>query len=327
MKINIAILALFSVIGLNAQNFVEFTNSELTYSQDFNMLESTEAAKDIVWSNGTSPLPGWYAAKLMQDPAPQDITIYSTGSVLTTAVSGLVSYGSDSDRALGSRIANATGDVAYGVKIKNSTTVPITSLHITYTGEQWTYANSCPQVVSFAYKVNADIKDAEFTVVPELEFSSPIVMAGITTTNRIDGNLAENKVVGITHTINVNIPVGDFILLRWLDINDPGSTECAGGVDHGLAIDDVSVTATLQSGIHQTRDGNVKLFVNTDELVIKGDKIMKDIVIYDALGKQMYIQPVNSGEITISVNHLSRGVYFAKVTLIDGLESTIRFIK
>jgi len=327
MKKITTILALFCVIGLNAQDYVEFTNTELTYSQDFNGLESIEASTNVVWTNGTTPLLGWYAAKLMQDPAPQDITIYSTGSLTTTGATGLVSFGTDTDRALGSRIANATGNVAYGVKIKNSTSAPITSLHVTYSGEQWTYANACPQVLSFGYKLNADIKDTAFTAVPELQFSSPIFVAGITATNKIDGNLAENKVVGITHTFNVNIPVGDSIVLRWLDINDPGTTECPGGVDHALSIDDVSVTATLQSGVHQTRDGNIKLFVSQDELVIKGDKIMKNIVIYNTLGSRMHAQSVESGEIAIPVNQMSGGIYFAKVTLIDGSESTIRFIK
>ncbi|NDP20402.1 MAG: T9SS type A sorting domain-containing protein [Paludibacter sp.] len=327
MKKITTMLALLIVVGLSAQNYVEFTDGGLTYRQDFNILESTEALTNIAWTNGTSPLLGWYAAKLMQDPSPQDITVYSTGSVTTTAATGFVSFGTDADRAIGSRIANATGDVAYGVKIKNSTSVPITSLQITYSGEQWTYANPCPQVVSLAYKLNAGIKDTEFTVVPELQFSSPIFVAGVATTNKIDGNLAENKVVGITHTFNVFIPVGEYIFLRWLDINDPGTTECAGGVDHALSIDDVSVTATLQSGIHQTRNGNIKLFLSQNELVIKGAKIMKDIVIYNALGSQMHVQSVESGEITIPVNNLTRGVYFAKVTLVDGLESTISFIK
>lgn len=327
MKKFTTVLALFCVMGLNAQDYVEFTNTELTYSQDFNTLESAEASTNIAWSNGVSPLLGWSAAKLMQDPAPQDITVYSTGSLTTTAATGLVSFGTDADRALGSRIANATGSVAYGVKIKNSTSTPISSLHVTYSGEQWTYANPCPQVISFAYKLNANLKDTAFTVVPELQFSSPIFVAGATTTTKIDGNLAENKVVGITHTFNVNIPVGDSIMLRWLDINDPGTTECAGGVDHALSIDDVSVTATLQSGFHQTNDGNIKLYVNHDELVIKGDKVMKDIVIYNALGSRMHAQPIEAGETAITVNHLSTGVYFAKLILADGSESTIRFIK
>lgn len=327
MKKITTILALFIVIGLNAQDYVEFTATELSYSQDFNSLESTEALTNIAWTNGTTPLPGWFAAKLMQDPDPQDITVYSTGSLTTTAATGLVSFGTDADRALGSRIANATGDVAYGVKIKNNTAKPITSLHVTYTGEQWTYANPCPQVLSFAYKLNAGIKDAGFTVVHELQFSSPIFVAGVTTTNKIDGNLAENKVVGITHTFNVFIPVGEYIFLRWLDINDPGTTDCAGGVDHALSIDDVTVTATLQSGVQQTPNANIKLYMNQDNLVIKADKIMKDIVVYNALGRQMHIQSIEAGETAITVNHLSAGVYFAKLTLADGSASTIRFIK
>ncbi len=328
MKKITTILVLLCVIGLSAQDYVELTDDRLVYSQDFNGLESTEGAKEIVWTNGISPLQGWYASRMMQDEFPQDITIYSTGSVTTTAVAGLVSYGTDSDRALGSRVANATGDIVYGVKIINNTSATITSLHIVYAGEQWTYANVCPQPLKFEYKLNANIKDEGFTDVPELEFTSPILSpAGVAGTNRIDGNLAENKVVGISSTINVLIPVGEFITLRWLDINEIGTTECPGGVDHGLAIDDFSVTATLQSDVHQTRDGNVKLFVNNNELGIKGDKIIKDMVIYNSLGSQMHVQSIESAEITIPVYHLTGGVYFVKIKLVDGSESTIRFIK
>lgn len=327
MKKITTVLALFIVIGLNAQDYVEFTNAELTYSQDFNALESAEGSTNIPWTNGLTPLLGWSAAKLMQDPDPQDIAIYSTGSLTTTGATGLVSFGTDTDRALGSRIANATGDVAYGVKIKNSTTAPIVALQVTYTGEQWTYANPCPQVLTFAYKLNANIKDTAFTVVPELQFSSPIFVEGATTTTKIDGNLAENKVVGITHTFNVTIPVGDSIMLRWLDINDPGTTDCAGGVDHALSIDDFSVTATLQSGVHQTREGNIKLYVGQDELIIKGDNVMNEIVVYNALGHRMHSQLIGANETTVTVNHLASGVYFARFALADGSSSIIRFIK
>jgi hypothetical protein len=282
-------------------------------------MKSIEGATGIDWVNGEDPLVGWFAAQTM-DAIPKYVTVYSTGTIAKTAATGLVSYGSDSDRALGSRIANSTGGIAYGVKVKNTTSAPISSLQITYSGEQWTYASPNPQAISFAYKLNADILDAGFTTVPELQFSSPIFLTGTTSTHLIDGNLAENKVAAITHTFNVNIPVGEFILLRWLDVNDAG-------VDHGLAIDDVTVTATIQSGINETQAENVKLFVNSDNVVLKSEKIMREVIIYNALGRQMLTQSVKSGEVSIPVSHLSGGAYFAKATMVDGSASTIRFIK
>lgn len=303
----------------NDQSNIKLTDAELTYSQNFNIMKSIEGATGIDWVNGEDPLVGWFAAQTM-DAVPKYVTIYSTGTIAKTASTGLVSYGSDSDRALGSRIANSTGAIAYGVKVKNATSAPISSLQITYSGEQWTYASPNPQAISFAYKLNADILDAGFTTVPELQFSSPIFVAGTTSTHLIDGNLAENKVVAITHTINVNIPVGEFILLRWLDINDAG-------VDHGLAIDDVTITATVQSGINETQAENIKLFVNSDNVVVKSEKILREVVIYNALGRQMLTQSVKSGEVSIPISHLSGGAYFAKATMVDGSVSTIRFIK
>jgi uncharacterized repeat protein (TIGR01451 family) len=52
----------------------------------------------------------------------------------------------------------------------------------------------------------------------------------------LNGNLPANR-VQITHTITgLNIPAGSEVMLRWSDPDHPGA-------DHGMAIDEVSVTA------------------------------------------------------------------------------------
>ena len=128
-KFNFLLIAILVFSGLTAQvNYVEFTDDNTTYSQDFNTLESEEGKKSIPWTNGEEPIVGWYASQLMGGDSPQTVTIYSTGSTTTTAAAGLVSYGTSNDRALGSRISNAIGDMAYGVKLKNNTTSVIKSI-------------------------------------------------------------------------------------------------------------------------------------------------------------------------------------------------------
>lgn len=322
MKKVTLILALFLVMGLSAQqNYVEFTDGGLTYSQDFNGLESTEGATGIIWTNGVSPLQGWYASNNMQE-TPTDITIYSTGSLNTLAAVGLVSFGTDSDRALGSRVALATGGIAYGVKIKNNTSIQITSLQITYTGEQWSIANANNQYqsLSFGYKLNADIKDAGFTIVPELEFISPKVGSGGTGTTRIDGNLAENRIADINYTINVEIPIGEFMTLRWLDIDDSG-------VDHMLAIDDFSVTASYLSTRQNVVKSQRMIFYDQGTLSLINDKKIEHVIIYNALGALMLCHLVNATEKQIAVGNLADGIYIVQVSLSDGSKATKRFVK
>ena len=70
------------------------------------------------------------------------------------------------------------------------------------------------------------------TVVSELNFTSPITGG---TAGALNGNLAANR-VALSHTISgLNIPNGTEIMLRWADLDNTGA-------DHGLSIDDFSVT-------------------------------------------------------------------------------------
>ncbi|NDP20403.1 MAG: T9SS type A sorting domain-containing protein [Paludibacter sp.] len=323
MKKITTMLALLMVVGLSAQDYVEFTDGSLTYSQDFNTLESTTGNK--TWTNGTTPLLGWYAYKTL-DTTPAEVTVYTYSSA------GLVSFGTDTDRALGSRIANSIGDITYGVKIKNNTAYALKSLQIVYTGEQWTYASPCPQVVDVSYKLNATgIEDAGFTVVPELQFSSPRYVAGINTSTAIDGNQAENRVAGITYALNVNIPVGEYIWLRWYDKNDPATTGycVSSGVDHQLAIDDISITASFVGTGAQQNFIATQLLISCiqDNLSISNGKEIENIVVYNTLGGVMFSQQVNSTMTDIAVGHLSDGIYIAQVNMKDGNKIVKRFIK
>ncbi len=328
MKKITIILALCIVIrSVGAQDYVEFTNEALVYSQDFNTLESTSGTK--VWTNGTTPLVGWYSYKTL-NTTPSAVTAYTISSA------GLVSFGSSAtdstERALGSRISNTIGDITYGVKIKNNTGYVIKSLQVVYTGEQWSYANPCPQVVDVSYKLNATgIADAGFTVVPELQFSSPRYVAGVNTTTLIDGNQAENRVAGITHAFNVTIPVGEYIWLRWYDINDPSSTVgCVNsGVDHQLAVDDVTITASyLGTDIRQNFIASQLMISCTqDNLSISNGEEIESIVVYNTLGRVMLSRQVNSTIMDIAAGHLSDGIYIAEVNTKGGNKMVKRFIK
>ena len=100
-------------------------------------------------------------------------------------------------------------------------------------GEQWRSGSTTPQTVTFSYQVSpGDITDliaGTWTTFGALSFTSPTNTNG----GALDGNLAANQVV-FNSTINVNIPSGSEIMLRWADPDDPGN-------DQGMAIDNLSV--------------------------------------------------------------------------------------
>jgi uncharacterized protein len=202
-------------------------------TQNFNMLPASGSA---TWTND-STLPGWYHART------------GTGTTIvandgSSNAGNLYSYGTgtNTDRALGSLGSGnaAIGNLFWGIRLTNNTGSTITSLDVSYTGEQWRNSAAAAQTISFSYLIGSPTVTgslAEFqsagVAVPQLDFTSPITGG---TAAALNGNLAANRVT-LTHSITgLNIPNGTEVMLRW---SDPDHT----GADHGLSIDDFSVTA------------------------------------------------------------------------------------
>src|SRR6476646_4144721 len=108
---------------------ISITTLPTTITQDFNGLPASGSA---TWTNNVT-LVGWYHART------------GTGTTIvandgTNAGGGLYSFGTgtNGDRALGSiGSGNATaGDFYWGILLTNNTGSVITTLAITYTGEQ-----------------------------------------------------------------------------------------------------------------------------------------------------------------------------------------------
>src|SRR6185436_21008506 len=90
------------------------------YAQTFNALPASGSAS---WSNGLSPLPGWYAfAGVAGANATRDPTTTPFTAIAADAGGGttgrLNSYGNDPDRALGSIASNSLGDCVYAVVLQ-----------------------------------------------------------------------------------------------------------------------------------------------------------------------------------------------------------------
>ncbi|MBN8738699.1 MAG: hypothetical protein BGP24_12270 [Lysobacterales bacterium 69-70] len=226
-----AICSLLAFAALPASAQVALTTLGTAYTQNFDTLPASGTA---VWANNTT-LPGWYHAR----------TGSGSNLVADTGASNagnLYSYGAsgNTDRALGSVGSGnaAVGSLFWGLRLKNTTGSTITALAIAYTGEQWRNSAATAQSIGFSYAIAPSFSGtlAEFqstgTAVAALDFTSPVTGGSAAALN---GNLAANQQARSVTLSGISLPDGSEILLRWSDPDHAGA-------DHGLAIDNVSVT-------------------------------------------------------------------------------------
>ena len=225
-----------------------------TSTQTFDTLANTGTAN--AWTDD-STIPGWYAKDSVSpltyragDGSTNNGAMYSFGTGTTT------------DRALGSIGSGTTNTVFWGVLLQNDTGGPITSLDVAYTGEQWRDGGgatpSVAQTVTFSY-VTGNPASTDLTLagtgISALDFTSPVF--GATTGIALNGNVAPNRTSIASTITGLSIAPGAQIMLRWADINHTGN-------DHGLAIDDFSVTP------HGVAGGTPTLTIN-DVSLSEGD--------------------------------------------------------
>jgi endonuclease I len=208
------------------------------YTQDFNTLTSG------TWTDNSS-LTGWYA----RTDLTASVASYAANTGSTTTA-GLYAFGVAgtnplSDRALGWGISNAytgsagTGKAYVGWRLKNNTGSTITSITVTWAGEQWRKENIGAQSLTLEYQTGTTVTaltGGTWTTASS-SFSS---LQNNATAVAIDGNTAANRTANISVTITVSIPAGNEIMLRWADLNDSG-------VDHLMAIDDITVNAATSA--------------------------------------------------------------------------------
>jgi uncharacterized repeat protein (TIGR01451 family) len=151
------------------------------------------------------------------------------------------SYGTtgSSERALGTLRAT-TFVPTIGTFYRNDTGFTINSLQIAYTGEEWrlgTASRVVPDRLDFQYSTNAtSLTTGTWTDVDALDFSAP----NNTGTGAKDGNDPANR-TAINSTISgLSIAPGATFWIRWNDFE-------ATGADDGLAVDDFSLTAGINT--------------------------------------------------------------------------------
>lgn len=231
-------LILLGCIAISANLSAQFSiaATATNYTQDFNTLTNG------TWTDNTTAT-GWYA----KTDATASITTYgaNTGSTVTAGLYAFGVAGTNplTDRALGYAPTNAftggsgTGKGYLGWRLKNNTGAAITSITVTWTGEQWRKDNNASaHTLNLFYQTGTTVTNltaGTWTTASSI-FTSPII--GATAATALDGNAPANRVAGITATITVTIAAGDEIMLRWEDLNDSGN-------DHFMAIDDITVNA------------------------------------------------------------------------------------
>src|SRR5215471_9879210 len=201
-------------------------------TENFDSLASTGTG--VAWTDN-STIPGWYSTRATYNSG--------TGSSNTGALYsfGVAGTNPDTDRALGSVASGSTLTLFCAARLTNNTGTAIGSLNISYTGEQWRNGgNTTAHSLTFQYQVadagivtGANAPTTGWTTFSPLSFTGPIATA---TAAALDGNAPANR-VAISGTLTVTVNAGQEIWLRWQDVDDSGN-------DHGLAIDDFSVTAS-----------------------------------------------------------------------------------
>lgn len=212
-----------------------------TYTQDFDTLPSTGTftftgagpfSLDANPGVNAAGLAGWSFGKAAGSGANALFRFDNGGS----NSGGAISYGTtnNADRALGS-LASGTMASRLGVTLVNTSGHTIQFVTVSYTGEQWRHGGATtPNKLEFSYAVGAsDIATGGFGDADDLDFTAPVTT---TTTSALDGNLAGNRVTGLTATLtDLNWAPGQKLVLRWTDVDNSGS-------DDGLAIDDFVLT-------------------------------------------------------------------------------------
>jgi len=210
------------------------------YSQNFDTLITT--------GTGTyDKLPqGWGIFEVGTGAAADGKYLVANGSN-TTGTAYSFGATNSTDRALGTIASNANFPTL-GAIFFNETDDVITSVTISYTGEQWRYGGRSGTPIpkdrlKFEYSLDATgivNNVGTWTSVTALDFES--VYTTGTAAVVLDGNAAANR-KAITATITgLSLQPGESIVIRWSDENITGN-------DDGLAVDDFSISAGLAPGV------------------------------------------------------------------------------
>jgi hypothetical protein len=205
-----------------------------TVTQNFNSLNNSSS----VWVDN-STISGWYSQRTGTENE------YQAGDG-NSPTGDLYNFGTEgsTERALGSvgHERSETGGFAHGILYQNTSGQTLTNINVTYTLEQWRNSGvGAAQAVTVWYKTSATAitnltpnTASGWTNLPGLTLNSPINTTVEATA--LDGNSPANRITATNESIpGISLPNNQYIMIKWEDPDHPG-------LDHGLGIDDVSIT-------------------------------------------------------------------------------------
>lgn len=234
-------LAALAAASVSAQAAIQLTDGNLSYSQDFNTLASSGTTA-VTWLND-STLQGW--SLFNSTGAAITSYIVSTGASNTGSFASFGAAGS-TDRALGGLASGgsyfgspASGAVAgyMAVAFTNSSSSTFDSFTLSFDGEQWRNGGNTsaqPMVLQYGFGSSFATVGSWTTAGSSFNWSSPVTGA---TAAAVDGNAAGHVAVAGGTISGLNWSSGQTLWIRWVENNDVGN-------DHGLAIDNVSLSVT-----------------------------------------------------------------------------------
>jgi predicted extracellular nuclease len=205
---------------------ISLTTIGVAATENFDTLVNTAAST----TNTTLPT-GWYITETGGGARDNEQYGVDTGASTT---GDIYSYGAAAatDRALGA-LRSGTLIPLYGAKFTNNTGVTITTLDVSYIGEEWRCGTALrTDQINFEISTNAtDLSTGTYTGVAALNFTSP----DTATVGAKNGNAAADRTAISTTMSSLSIPNGATFFIRWTDTD-------ASGADDGLSVDDFSVT-------------------------------------------------------------------------------------
>lgn len=214
---------------------VSISQLGVAYSQNFDTLAT---------SGTSSTLPqGW----VFFETGINANGLYTAGTGNSNA-GDTYSFGAsgNSDRALGGlRSSNLVP--LFGVEFRNDTGSSITSISISYWGEQWRLGASGRQDrLDFQYSLNATLPTSgAWTDADALDFGAPDSSGSV---GQRDGNDSSYRTLVSSTISGLSIPPNTTFWLRWVDFD-------AAGADDALAVDDFNLTAWGPTHSNPVPDG------------------------------------------------------------------------
>lgn len=191
------------------------------YTQDFNTLAATG-------TSSTVPA-GWV---FLENGLTTGVYTAGTGS---SGTGDTYSFGAagNTDRAFGSLLSGSVTPTL-GAAFTNNTGSTVTTLTVSYTGEQWRLgAIGRPDKLDFQYSLNAtSLTTGTWTDVNNLDLIAPVTTG---TAGALNGNVSPNRSAVSFIITGISIPNGATFYFKWNDFD-------ANGADDGLGIDDFSLT-------------------------------------------------------------------------------------